>query len=109
MATTESVGLLTRAWQWMIVPADETIADAARDGEILVARVRTWLTLMILVIPLLSLVLNPREPQNWIGLGVVSMAVIAAVILDGAVRRGLYRPGLSVITHWPMSRSFHSL
>lgn len=98
MAATERRGTLKRAWRWLTAPADETIADAARDGEILVARVRTWLTLMILAIPLFSLALNPLEAQNWIGLAVVSMAVVAAVILDGAVRRGLYRPRLSVIT-----------
>ena len=85
-------------WAWLTAPADETLADAARDGELLVARVRTWLTLLILLIPVFSLTFEAAQPQHWIGLGVAAMAAGAALVLDQAVRRGLYRPGLSAVT-----------
>jgi diguanylate cyclase (GGDEF)-like protein len=87
-----------RLWAWLTAPPDEILADAARDGEALVARVRTWLTLLILIVPVASLAVEPEAPQYWIGLIVALVAVLAAVFLDQAVRRGLYRPGLSLFT-----------
>ncbi len=93
-----AVSRLRRLWTWLAAPPDEILADAARDGEALVARVRTWLTLLILIIPLGSLAVQPDAPQYWIGLIVASVAVLAAVLLDQAVRRGLYRPALSLFT-----------
>ncbi len=89
---------LRRLWAWLTAAPDEILADAARDGEALVARVRTWLTLLMLLVPLLSLAVAPESPQYWIGLGVAVVAVAIAVLLDRAVRRGLYRPGLSMFT-----------
>lgn len=86
-----------RLWAWLTAPSDEILADAARDGEALVARIRTWLTLLLLLIPVVSLAAEPSR-QHWIGLGVALFALTAAVALDGAVRRGLYRPRLPVIT-----------
>ncbi|MEO8479781.1 MAG: GGDEF domain-containing protein [Gemmatimonadota bacterium] len=85
-------------WQWFTSASDETLADAARDGELLVARVRTWLTMLLLLIPAVALTLQPREAQHWVGFVVAMIAALASVWLDRAVRRGLYRPGLSVIT-----------
>lgn len=84
-------------WSWLTAPPDEILADAARDGEMLVARIRTWLTLMLLLIPLLSLAITPAR-QHWIGLGVTLVAVVCALAIDVTVRRGLYRPGLSIVT-----------
>lgn len=95
---TTATSHLRRLWAWLTAPPDEILADAARDGEALVARVRTWLTLLILLVPVASLASRPDAPQYWIGLGVALVAVLAAVALDQAVRRGLYRRGLSLFT-----------
>jgi diguanylate cyclase (GGDEF)-like protein len=95
---TAELARLRRLWEWLTVPPDEILADAARDGEALVARVRTWLTLLILLVPVASLAVRPDAPQHWIGFGVALVAVLAAVLLDRAVRGGLYRPGLSLFT-----------
>lgn len=95
---TTATSRLRRLWAWLTAPPDEILADAARDGEALVARVRTWLTLLILLVPVGSLAVQPEAPQYWIGLGVALVAVLAAVLLDHAVRRGLYRPRLSLFT-----------
>ncbi|HET9064579.1 MAG TPA: GGDEF domain-containing protein [Gemmatimonadales bacterium] len=89
---------LRQLWQWLAAPSDETLADAARDGELLVARVRTWLTMLLLLIPAVALSLQPGEAQHWVGFAVAVVAVIGSLSLDRAVRRGLYRPGLSVVT-----------
>lgn len=85
-------------WQWLAAPSDETLADAARDGELLVARVRTWLTMLLLVIPAVAIAWQPGEAEHWVGLAMAMIAVVGSLLLDRAVRRGLYRPGLSVIT-----------
>lgn len=89
--------LPVRLWAWLTAPPDEILADAARDGETLVARIRTWLTLLMMLIPVVAMAAQPAR-QHWIGLGVTSAALVTAVLLDRAVRRGLYRPRLSVIT-----------
>lgn len=95
---TPSPSRLARLWAWLTAPPDEILADAARDGEALVARVRTWLTILFLLIPVMALAVGPSLPQNWIGLGVAVAALLVAIGLDSAVRRGLYRPGLSLFT-----------
>lgn len=87
-----------RLWAWLVAPPDEVIADAARDGEVLVARVRTWLTLLILTIPVFSLAVDPDAGKHWLGLGVAAVAFLAAVLLERAVNRGLHRPGLPFAT-----------
>ncbi len=89
---------LGRLWEWLVAPPDEILADAARDGEALVARVRTWLTMLFLLVPVVSLATDPSLPQYWIGLGVAVLALFIAIGLDSAVRGGLYRPGLSLFT-----------
>ncbi len=89
---------LQRFWAWLIAPPDEVIADAARDGELLVARVRSWLTLLLLAIPLFSIALNPIAAKHWLGLTVAGTAFVAAVIIEKAVQRGLHRPGLPFAT-----------
>lgn len=89
---------LQRFWTWLIAPPDEVIADAARDGELLVARVRSWLTLLLLAIPLFSIALNPVATKHWLGLAVAGTAFVAAVLIEKAVQRGLHRPGLPFAT-----------
>jgi hypothetical protein len=87
-----------RASAWLLSAPDEVLADAAREGELRVAFVRTWLSLLLLVIPLLSLVADPDNVQHYVGLGVCVALVAGAVALERAVRGGLHRPGLPFIT-----------
>lgn len=86
-----------RLWNWLTAAPDEALADAARDGELVVARVRTWLTLLLTLSPLFSLVLEPA-PQHYIGLAVAFLAVTVAVIMERAIQRGIYRPGISFVS-----------
>ncbi|MDX2183125.1 MAG: GGDEF domain-containing protein [Gemmatimonadaceae bacterium] len=87
-----------RAWAWLLSPPDEVLADAAREGELRVAFVRTWLSLLLLLIPLLSLAADPDNVQHYVGLTVCVGLVAAAVVLERAVRGGLHRPGLPFLT-----------
>jgi diguanylate cyclase (GGDEF)-like protein len=78
---------LARLGAWLIAPPNEALADAARDGELLVARVRTWLTIFLLLAPLISLLFEPGESQHYMGLGVTLVAVGVAVSIERALQR----------------------
>src|SRR5690606_13058379 len=78
---------LARLGAWLVAPPNEALADAARDGELLVARVRTWLTIFLLLAPLISLVLEPGEAQHYMGLVVTLIAVAVAVSIERALQR----------------------
>lgn len=87
-----------RLFRWLTAPPDEALADAARDGELIVARVRTWLTLLLTLIPLISLVLEPSALQHYVGLAVAMTAVLVAVVLERVLQRGGYRPNISFVS-----------
>ncbi len=84
---------LVRLGAWLTAPPDEAFADAAHDGELLVARVRTWLALLLLLVPLSSLAIEPGAPQHYVGLVVTLVAVAAAVSLERALQRHTFRQG----------------
>lgn len=87
-----------RLWRWLIAAPDEALADASRDGELVVARVRTWLTLLITLAPLISLVLEPTSSQHYIGLAVALTAVLMAILLERALQTGGYKSEISFIS-----------
>ncbi|MES2125454.1 MAG: GGDEF domain-containing protein [Gemmatimonadota bacterium] len=87
-----------RLWRWLTSPPDEALADAARDGELIVARVRTWLTLLITLSPLVSLIVEPFDYQNYMGLAVALTAVLIAVLLEWSLQRGSYRSEISFVS-----------
>ena len=89
---------LVRLWQWLTATPDEALADAARDGELVVARVRTWLTLLITLSPLISLALEPTSSQHYIGLAVSLTAVLMAVLLERVLQGGGYQSEISFIS-----------
>lgn len=89
---------LRRFWTWIAEPPDEILADAARDGEMLVARLRVFVTLLLTLAPLIGLVIDHDSTQNWIGLGVAVTAVLTAVLLASVLRHTPYSAQVSVIS-----------
>lgn len=89
---------LARLGAWITSPPDEAFADAARDGELLVARVRTWLTFFLLLAPIISLFIQPGDPQHYVGLVVTLIAVIVAVALERTIQRRTYRQGIAFLS-----------
>lgn len=89
---------LARLGAWITSAPDEAFADAARDGELLVARVRTWLTFLLLLAPIISLFFEPGEPQHYLGLGVTLVAVVVAVVLERTIQRRTYRQGIAFVS-----------
>ena len=89
---------LARLGAWITSPPDEAFADAARDGELLVARVRTWLTFFLLLAPILSLFLEPGDAQHYVGLAVTLIAVLVAVVLERFIQSHTYRQGIAFVS-----------
>jgi two-component system cell cycle response regulator len=83
---------------WLTAPPDEALADAAREGEMVVARIRTWCTLLLVASPLLSMLIDGHVEENLLGLGMVVAAVVIAVVIERVLQHGYYRPGLSYFT-----------
>ncbi len=89
---------LRQLGEWLVAPPDEAFADAAREGELLVGRIRTWATLLLLTSPLVSMLLDGRVGQNVLGLGVAVAAVVIAILIERILHRGYYRPSIAFMT-----------
>ncbi len=87
------------AWRRMLLPPDPLQMDAGAEGELLVARVRTILILLLLPIPVINLIF---DPANWlagvIGMGVGLLGFALAVGAQLMLRRHFYRPWLGLAT-----------
>ena len=89
---------LRRFWAWLTEPPDEILADAAREGELLVARLRVFITLLLTLAPLIGLLIDPDSAQNWIGLGIALTAVFIAALIAVALPRTAYTARISVVS-----------
>lgn len=89
---------LDRLWAWLTTAPDEVIADAAREGEFVLARVRVWLTLLLTLIPLLSLAIEPEAPKHYVGLVLALSAVFVSILLERHIRTQLYRPTIAFVS-----------
>jgi two-component system cell cycle response regulator len=89
---------LHRFWLWIAKPPDEILADAARDGELMVARLRVFITMFLAISPIVGLLLERDPTQNLIGLGVAFVFFTVACVLAYVVRRTPYSAQVSMIS-----------
>lgn len=87
-----------RLWRWLTQPPDEMLADAARDGEALVARLRIFITLLLTLSPIAALLIDVPSPPVWIGLGMALGAVAVALLLASVLQRTPYSAQISVVS-----------
>ena len=85
-------------WRRIWATADPIMVDAGAGGELLVARARLVLTSVLLVIPAVSMVQDPRIAENWVGIGVSLVSVALAAALFHLVKRDVYRPWLGFLS-----------
>lgn len=71
--------------------------DAGAEGEILVARIRLFVTALLVLIPLFAVSGN-TSVETLIGLGTTLAALLLAVAVFLLVRGGFYRPWLGMLT-----------
>ena len=75
-------------------PAEPALADAGRDGELLIARARLGLALLFVLSPIATLVRHPRETPAWLSLAVGWLFVVTGLATTRLARRH-WRQGLA--------------
>jgi two-component system cell cycle response regulator len=75
--------LWSAAWE----APDSQTRDYGREGEILFARIRLVIVAVIVLIPLKSILIDRRNPDNWVGLAVALVAVLLGTMVLGLARR----------------------
>ncbi|HEX5817683.1 MAG TPA: GGDEF domain-containing protein [Gemmatimonadales bacterium] len=78
---------MTGFWRRLWRRPDAVLADAGRQSELVVARVRVAVTLLLLLVPLANLIVQPAFFEHRIGFGVTMAAVLATLAVWIAVRR----------------------
>jgi two-component system cell cycle response regulator len=76
-------GLWRRLWR----RPDAVLADAGRQSELVVARVRVAVTMLLLLVPLANLIVQPAFFEHRIGFGVTVAALLSTLAVWIAVRR----------------------
>jgi diguanylate cyclase (GGDEF)-like protein len=87
---------LERFWE----PPDDFLLDAGKSAELLIARIRLGLTLLLLLIPFANLAFAPADerPQHLTGLWITLIAVVVSFLVYLLVRRDQRQPWLPVVT-----------
>jgi two-component system cell cycle response regulator len=93
---TSGDGSLTGLWSRLWRRPDGVLADAGRQSELVVARVRVAVTSLLLLVPVANLVVQPRLPEHRIGFGVTLAALLSTIAVYIAVRRDRRPPWLGV-------------
>jgi diguanylate cyclase (GGDEF)-like protein len=78
---------LTDLWRRLWRRPDAVLADAGRQSELVVARVRVAVTMLLLLVPLANLLAQPLSPEHRIGFGVTLAALLSTLAVYIAVRR----------------------
>ena len=86
-AGTSGDGSLAGVWRRLWRRPDAVLADAGRQSELVVARVRVAVTLMLLLVPLANLLVQPAFPDHRIGFGITVAALLSTIAVYIAVRR----------------------
>jgi len=86
-AVTSGDGTVRGLWRRLWRRPDAVLADAGRQSELVVARVRVMVTLLLLLVPLANLLVQPAFPEHRIGFGVTVAALLSTLAVYIAVRR----------------------
>jgi diguanylate cyclase (GGDEF)-like protein len=78
---------LAGVWRRLWRRPDAVLADAGRQSELVVARVRVAVTMLLLLVPLANLLVQPAFPEHRIGFGVTFAALLSTLAVYIAVRR----------------------
>ena len=85
-------------WRRIWRAPDPQVVDAGTSGELLVARIRVTLICLLLAIPVLNVLGDPRSSESYVGLWNALAALIVSVVVLGVLRRGVYRSWLGFAT-----------
>ena len=85
-------------WHRLIEPPDELLIEAGASGEMLVARIRLFVTCMLLLIPITSSWHNESRLEMLVGFGVTLTAVLISTVVYVMVSRDIRRKWLGFAT-----------
>ena len=85
-------------WQRLIEPPDELLIEAGASGEMLVARIRLFVTCLLLLIPITSSWHNESRLEVLVGFGVTLTAVLMSMVVYVMVSRDIRRKWLGFAT-----------
>ena len=78
---TSGDGSLTGLWSRLWRRPDGVLADAGRQSELVVARVRVAVTSLLLLVPVANLVVQPHLAEHRIGFGVTLAALLSTIAI----------------------------
>jgi two-component system cell cycle response regulator len=79
-------------WQRLLTRPDALMLELGAGGELLVARIRAVLSMLLLLLPLINLLSGGKYSENMIGLGGSILAIVMSQVwLVLARRQGRYR------------------
>ena len=78
---------LARLWRDLRSWGDPVSRDLSTAGELLVAKARVAVVLLLLLIPVKSVVVEPALADNWIGLGSALLGLAFATLFLRLARR----------------------
>src|SRR2546423_3118604 len=85
-------------WQRLIGPPDELLIEAGASGELLVARIRLFVTCLLLLIPIISAWHADSRLEIMVGFGVTLTAVLMSMVVYVMVSRDIHRKWLGFAT-----------
>jgi diguanylate cyclase (GGDEF)-like protein len=85
-------------WRRIFAAPDPLQMDAGAEGELLVARVRTVLILLLVPVPIINLVLDPHFTAGAVGLATCLVALWFSLGIQAVLRREFYRPWFGLAT-----------
>ena len=90
--------LVSDYWRRLVAARDPELTDAGVEGELVVARARVALTMLILAVPLTVMAEGPGQIENWIGLLTATFTLLLSIAVLAAVSRGWRPPWLGFAT-----------
>ena len=81
----------------LLAPPDDLQVEAGARGELMVARIRLWIVLLLTPIPIINAIELPHR-ENWIGGTLIAVALIAALAVHRAVSRDPRRSWLGLVS-----------
>jgi diguanylate cyclase (GGDEF)-like protein len=85
-------------WAQLLDRPDPLQIDAGAEGELIVARVRTVLILLLLPVPIINLILDPFVLAGVVGILTCLVALAFSLGAQAMLRRDFYRPWLGLAT-----------
>ena len=81
----------------LLGPPDDLELESGARGERMVARIRLWIVLLLMPIPLVNAIEHPHW-ENFVGAGVIAIALLLAFNIWQAVERDPQTPGIGIVS-----------